>query len=139
MEINDFVDSCVSIKSMMMEGHELYIDENDPIFRETEDFMYEVIQKNARLEKKRQEDFPTLSSLGNNKNQSTDTNLIEKIQEGYKLEKSKEQLFTPSKVPTVGSNSNNYPYDGSIYSLNHDYQSHADVLQLSKEYNNMAI
>ena len=30
-------------------------------------------------------------------------------------------------------------YEGSIYSLNDDYQSHADVLQLSREYNNMGI
>ena len=49
VEINEFVDSCVSIKSMMMEGHELYVDENDPIFHKTEEFMYEVIQKNAML------------------------------------------------------------------------------------------
>ena len=63
-------------------------------------------------------------------NKSDDKNLIEKIQEGYKIEKSKEDFFMPSKVPTISHSSESY--EGSIYSLNDDYRSHADVRQLSK-------
>lgn len=57
------MDSCFSIKEMMLEGHELYIDEDDEVYRNTEEFLYETLQKHAMIERKREKDFPTIGSI----------------------------------------------------------------------------
>lgn len=47
----------------MLEGHELYIDEDDEVYRNTEEFLYETLQKHAMIERKREKDFPTIGSI----------------------------------------------------------------------------
>lgn len=64
------------------------------------------------------------------KNGNKDKNFVEIIQESYKEEKSKENYFTPSKVPTVVQTQNTN--GNSIYSIGSDSRSYSDILQLSK-------
>jgi hypothetical protein len=75
IEINNFMDECISVKQAILVGFrekisgfdDYELDEGYPLYAQTQQFMYETAQRQARHDRKQQdrkqqedEDFPTL-------------------------------------------------------------------------------
>jgi hypothetical protein len=97
IEINNFVDECNSVKQTLLVGFreelssfdEYEFDESYPLYAQTQQFIYETTQRQARQDRKQQEDFPTLGAGtggskgngkgGNNLQSQNQKNIIDRI------------------------------------------------------------